>query len=128
MARPTSYNLELAALICERLGQGEALKRICQDDHMPSQAIVYIWLTKHPEFLEMYTRAREDQADTLADEITDIADRADPENVNVARLRVDARKWVAAKLKPKKYGDKTETEHTGKVALECSWQSEPPKS
>lgn len=36
----------------------------------------------------------------------------------LSRLRVDARKWIASKLKPKKYGDKTEVEHTGKVSLE----------
>ena len=118
--RPTDYSLELAALICERIGQGESLKFICTTEGMPSQASVYLWLTKHTQFSEMYTRAREDQADTLADEIIDIADDgsrdyikqedgrtvADHDHISRARLRVDARKWIAAKLKPKKYGDK----------------------
>jgi hypothetical protein len=69
----------------------------------------------------MYARAREDQADTLADEIVGISDesaitaKVDGEEVRFAldatavarnRLRVDARKWVAAKLKPRKYGDR----------------------
>lgn len=77
--------------------------------------------------------AREDQADTLADEILEIADESENDTyevdlgdgviiqkenrevVNRSRLRVDARKWVAAKLKPKKYGDysRNETEITG---------------
>jgi hypothetical protein len=69
----------------------------------------------------MYTRAREDQADTLADEIQAIADqmpmettdkdgntRFDPSYINWMRLRVDARKWTASKLKPRKYGDRVE--------------------
>jgi hypothetical protein len=71
-----------------------------------------------PEFAEQYAHARDSQADTLADEILDIADdgsndyMGDDETYNgdaVARskLRVDARKWIASKLKPKKYGDKT---------------------
>lgn len=70
--------------------------------------------------MDKYTRAREDQADTLADEILDIADekiddfiideegnkRPNPDTVQRSKLRVEARKWIAAKLKPKKYGEK----------------------
>jgi len=33
--------------------------------------------------------------------------------VQHAKLRVDTRKWAASKLKPKRYGDKVTTEHTG---------------
>ena len=69
----------------------------------------------------MYARAREDRADKIADEIVAISDevevaaRYDGEHVRLAldaaavarnRLRVDARKWVASKLKPRTYGDK----------------------
>jgi hypothetical protein len=80
---------------------------------------VYEWLLRHPEFSEQYARAREEQAETLADEIVALADE-DPVQVvddkGIARVdsawvtwqknRVDARKWVASKLKPKKYGDR----------------------
>jgi hypothetical protein len=94
------------------------------DEKMPSQATVYVWLTKYPTFQEMYTRAREDQADTLADEIQAIADetpetrpvlnkQGEPIGIELnsayiqwQRNRVDARKWIAAKLKPRKYGDR----------------------
>jgi hypothetical protein len=38
-------------------------------------------------------------------EIIEIADAATPETVNVARLRVDSRKFTVARLAPKKYGD-----------------------
>lgn len=85
---------------------------------------------------EQYACARETQADSLAEEILDIADedcakvRANPfgipgdEDGNVEvifdatavarnRLRVDARKWLASKMAPKKYGDKVLAEHTG---------------
>ena len=57
----------------------------------------------------MYARAREDRADVLADEIVAIADSA--EDPNKGRLQVDARKWAAAKLNAKRYGDKTELTH-----------------
>lgn len=93
---------------------------------MPHVVTVYRWLAKHEEFRNMYTHAREDQAETHADEIVKIADEAPPNDMNgktdsgyVAwqRNRIDARKWVAAKLKPKKYGDKQTVEHEGGVTL-----------
>src|SRR5262249_45344427 len=54
---------------------------------------------------QRYTRAREAQADKYFQEIIEIADAATPETVNVARLRVDSRKFTVARLAPKKYGD-----------------------
>jgi hypothetical protein len=76
---------------------------------MPCEATVFNWLKAFPEFLEQYARAKEECADALADEMLDIADDAakaasgDP--IPGARLRIDTRKWIASKLKPKKYGD-----------------------
>jgi hypothetical protein len=72
-------------------------------------------------------RAREEQADKLFREIIEIADDAsgdyvttsdgkrivDHENIQRSRLRVDARKWAAAKLAPKKYGDGVEHDVKG---------------
>lgn len=110
MARP-SYNRDIALGVCRRLAEGESLKAICEDDCMPSRSAVYEWLLLHVEFADMYARAREEQADTLADEITQIADTE--EDAARARVRVDARKWVAAKLKPRKYGDRQAVEHSG---------------
>jgi len=127
--RPTDYSEELAAQICERLANGEPLAAICRDEKMPCASSVYLWLTKHPLFSEMYTRAREDQADTLADQIIHIADNTqigiktktgkdgveitEGDMIEHRRLQVDARKWVAAKLKPRKYSEKLLNEHSG---------------
>ena len=66
-----------------------------------------------PDFRDQYARAREEQADHYFQEIIDIADNATPETVNVARLRVDSRKFAVARLAPKKYGDHVEHEHSG---------------
>jgi len=100
--RPTLYSLEIALEICDRIADGESLVKM-----------------RHKEFAEIYARAREDQADTLADEIHAISDelpqqivddkgktRYDSAYVQWQKNRVDARKWVAAKLKPKKYSDR----------------------
>ncbi len=112
MARPSTYDAKVAADICSRLAGGESLNAICGDEKMPALSTVYLWLSKRPEFLEQYVRAREEQADTLADQILQIADEEN-EDPQRQRLRVDARKWVASKLKPKKYGDKVDLEHSG---------------
>lgn len=114
--RPTDYCDEVVDLICSRLAVGESLNRICKDADMPAMSTVFGWLSKYPEFLEKYTRAREAQAETHADRIIEIADDADID-AHHKRIMVDARKWVASKLKPKRYGDKAEVEHSGAVGL-----------
>lgn len=129
MGRPSTYSPEVVEAICERLALGESLRSICADDAMPAMSSVFKWLTEHPEFSAQYAHAREEQAEGLADEIVAIADEADVtvrhdgEDVTLGldatavarnRLRIDARKWVASKLKPKKFGDKIQQEVTGK--------------
>lgn len=119
--RPSDYTQEIADEICTRLANGESLRAICnsdRDDFMPAMGTVLRWVGEKPEFRDQYARAREIQAESHADEIVTIADGdkfAEPDAVGVARdrLRVDARKWVASKLLPKKYGDKVVNEHSG---------------
>lgn len=132
MPRSSEFTQEIADLICEKLVTGLSLRKICLDDEMPHIATVFKWLAAHKLFDEQYARAREMQAETLADEIVDIADessrdtyidddgneRTDQDVIARSRLRVDARKWVASKLLPKKYGDKIETNHTGSLEIQ----------
>jgi hypothetical protein len=101
----------LAEEICERIAHGESLRSICAEDYMPSATSVYRWLEQYPDFREQYAHARARQADYYADQIVTIADTT--EDHNKARLQIDARKWVAAKLLPKKYGERTTTTHEG---------------
>ena len=119
MGRPSKYSEEIAAEILTRIAEGESLRRITMEPGMPSHASVYLWLLQKPEFSDKYARARDEQAETLADEIIAIADeppaevtddkgvsRTDSGWVTWQKNRMDARKWVAAKLKPKKYGER----------------------
>ncbi len=66
------------------------------------------------EFCTRYARAREAQADALADEIMDEARAATEKNANAKRVLIDALKWRAGKLKPKVYGNKIDHSHGGK--------------
>ena len=122
MGRPSNYTDEIAASICERIADGESLRKICRDDAMPDKATVFRWLAddSRTDFRDQYARAREAQADAMADEILEIADdgrndkytdedgreRTDQDVIARSRLRVDARKWLASKMAPKKYGEK----------------------
>ena len=99
------------ARICERIAAGESLRSICRDQGMPPAAMIRHWLGESEAFRAAYTRAREDRADVLADEIIEIADRA--EGPTAARLQVEARKWAAAKLAPKRYGEKPAPDPSG---------------
>lgn len=130
MPRPSSFTQKVADAICDRLANAESLRKICLSDDMPCQSTVFKWLRDHPEFAQQYARAREAQADALFDEVLDIADDGsndwmqrqredgstddvlDHEHVQRSRLRIDARKWMAGKLAPKKYGEKIELEQT----------------
>lgn len=127
IGRPTDYNKAIALVICTRIAEGESLREIVKTEGMPDRTTVYDWLLRHEEFADQYTRAREEQADTYADEIIAIADEQ-PEIIAVIdkktgaliehkldgaflqwqKNRIDARKWTAMKLKPKKYGDKVQ--------------------
>lgn len=100
---PTNFTEDIAAELCARIAEGESIRHICLQDGIPALRTVMEWLVKIPTFTQRYALARELQADTLADDILYIADTAT--DFRLAALRIDARKWIASKLKPKKYGD-----------------------
>lgn len=112
MARPSKFSQKIANKICERLSDGESLRAICESSSMPSRPTVFRWLSQSLQFRDQYARAREAQADLMAEEILEIADDKDADTQR-SRLRFDARKWLASKMAPKKYGDKVTQEHTG---------------
>lgn len=138
--RPSIYNKELADKICERIAtSSDGLRVICGELKIATFSVLK-WLgdKDKKEFSIQYARAREAQADLLADEIIEIADDSSGDEIEIetpegvkatkqdhefaarSRLRVDARKWKASKLAPKKYGDKIEQTITGDLNLNVS--------
>ena len=133
--RPVEYTEAIADEVCLRLTEGEPLVRICKSSHLPDVSTIYRWLIRFPLFCEMYTRAREEQADTNADEIIAIADedpkfteykdkdgnvvdiKIDSAYVAYQKQRIESRKWTAAKLKPRKYGERIAMEGVDGGAL-----------
>jgi len=117
--RPTIYNEEIAEKICDVIATTDwGLETVCKSsDDFPSYHAAVQWLLKadHP-FTEKYARAKEQQAEVLGDQIIQISDDCKPDSkfaVEKAKLQVDARKFVASKLKPKKWGDKLIKEVVG---------------
>lgn len=104
MARPSKYTPVLAERICELIAQGKSKRQIGDMPDMPHRETIDAWLLKHEGFSSQYARACEVRTEAFAEEIVDISDRIDLDP-NDKRVRIDARKWVACKLLPKKYGD-----------------------
>jgi hypothetical protein len=137
---PTSkYTPQIARKICEQIMQGKTLNQICKHHNMPSKERVVHWLAqpKNEDFREMYYYARRVQAEILVDEIIEIADdnendwtpsfnkkgeqngwKPDHECIQRSRVRIDTRKWLAAKMLPRMYGEKVDVTHsvTGDLA------------
>lgn len=125
-----AFSQDLFDRICERIAGGESLRSICEDDGMPNTVTVFRWIADNDALRNQYARAREAQADALFDEILDIADDArndwmerrgkddegwieNGEHIQRTRLRIEARKWMAGKMRPKVYGDKLEVSGPG---------------
>lgn len=130
--RPTDYTQELADRICEELALGKSMRTVCAAEDMPAMSSVFKWLREHKEFTEQYAKAKEESADAMAEELLYIADTPvmgeiktikpdgsveikQDEMLGHRRLQVDSRKWLMAKMKPKKYGDKIDMTTDGKA-------------
>lgn len=120
--RQSEFTQEIADRICERLADGESLLSVCRDPNMPAKITVLKWLSRNEDFAAQYAHARVLQAEVRAEEILAIADdgsndtyededgnvRVNNDVVQRSKLRVDSRRWLMAKMAPKKYGDRLE--------------------
>lgn len=122
--RPSSFTQETANAICELIAEGFTIRQICAREDMPSSTTIFRWIADNAEFREQYARAKDSQLERMADELVDIAEDGsndweereskngstyialNKEAIERSRLRIDTRKWLLGKLKPKKYGDK----------------------
>ena len=124
IGRPSLYNDMVVDKLCRLIAtSNKGLHHICKNNpDLPEYKTIFNWLNDpdKKDFLHKYVRAREEQAEYLADEIIEIADDSSRDTIVTddgreifnqefaqrSRIRIDARKWIASKLKPKKFGDK----------------------
>ena len=109
--------------LCIHLSEGGTLKSFCDSDKAaPDISTLCNWISTSSDFRERIEFARETCADSLASDALTIADEAkdaiEPATVNAAKLRVETRKWLASKYKPRVYADHVETQITGRVTIE----------
>jgi hypothetical protein len=148
--RPQTYTEQLGNEICEWLSVGKSLTSYCKQDGNPSYPTIMRWLWKgskwyRERFFKSYMEAREQQAQCLVDSIIDISDdgtndfmeledkngkkfiKVDQEHIQRSRLRVEARKWIAAHLLPRVYGDSQQIKLTddngGPVTMNIIYES-----
>ena len=103
---------------------------------MPDESTVRAWVLDDVEgFGPQYARAREIGYDCMAEELLQIADtpslgvktvtkpNGDIETTlgdmtDHRRIQIDARKWMLSKMLPKRYGDKLDLNHSGRIATQ----------
>lgn len=112
MGRPSSFTDEIAERVLDQLAEGKSLVEICRADDMPSARTVHQWVADNPNFSQNYTRAREVQAEFMDDKVMQVAERAG-EDPQAAKVKIDAYKWRASHLAPKKYGTKLDLTSAG---------------
>lgn len=134
MGRPSAYRPAIGKKICEEIAMGETIDAISKLKGMPQHRTIYSWRDKHPDFAQMFARAREDQARAWADQLVSLIDNAEcgynvripldskdleriekagyvtfrfrRHHIDHAREMVSVRKWVMSKALPKEYGDR----------------------
>jgi hypothetical protein len=126
------FTQELFDKICNEISESErGLNHICRENGIAPVSF-YDWVGNNDELANKYARARELQAEFMAEQIIAIADEnagvlpttggTDSGKVAQNRLRVDARKWIASKLLPKKYGEKIDLTTGGeKISLKIGY-------
>jgi hypothetical protein len=115
-------------LILSEIEEGASLRSILRREDMPSRYTFFEWLHNDEEKTNQYARACEVRAETIFEEILEIADESSNDTIYTdkgeipngewmarSRLRVDARKWMLGKMNPKKYGEKMQQEHSGEI-------------
>ena len=120
--RPTTYNLKIAKEICDTISSSELglAHLVDMNPHWPMRSTIFLWRRKHKEFSDLYTKAKEDQTEVSVEYMQELMNEPhkyeDYEtgrmkvDVPMMRLKMDAIKWQAAKLKPRKYGDNNKEE------------------
>lgn len=117
MGRPSIFSEDLAETIADRLAGGESLAQIGADDAMPSLRTMIRWSNEREDFGTIYAHAREAQAEGMDEKILTTADKATSETAAADRVKIDAYKWRAARLNPRKFGDRMGVDVNGDIKV-----------
>ena len=93
------------AMLFDHISQGKTTDSVIKSLDI-SIGGFYKWIEKDAKRGELLARARTRGGRSLAEQTLEIADNASPQEAQVAKLRVDTRRWLASKQAPDEYGDK----------------------
>ena len=126
-------NEKAQSIVAEIADTGKSLRSVCELNGVKPSTFL-LWVANDSALAEQYTRAMQVRADTHFSEIVEISDTQEigkiettkewgveekvADMVEHRRLRIDARKWVIARMNPRKYGDQQRHVHEGKVGIE----------
>lgn len=137
----TRWCPEIAHEICERMANGETIDQMAKEPHMPDRRSIRKWAEQRPDFGQDYARARVAQMHAWADQIVALSDEevetgytirvdldsADLEriekngvvtfkyrrkHIDRARLMIDTRKWLMARIAAEDFGEKQQVSVT----------------
>lgn len=118
----TTYTRALGEKLCARVAEGETMAAVARELGIPRARIVS-WTRRYKAFGDAYKEACELRMLALEDKLAEICDEATAaaldtecgrERINACKLKADIVKWQLMKLMPKRYGDRTQMEVTGK--------------
>lgn len=134
MGRPTIRTEDKIETILEAVTAGTPLAEVLRQEGMPKPSTFYDWLNADADLSGRFARAREFGADAIAADCLKIADtpvegvrrkvsddgveETTEDMLGHRKLQVETRLKLLAKWDPKRYGDKQQIEHTGKLSLE----------
>ena len=126
---------ELFEVILARISEGASVSSVLEPQDMPHRSTFHEYVAKTEGAADKYARACEERETRMFEQIEQIADDArndfmeakrkdgstdivfDREHVERSKLRIEARKWMLGKMRPKKYGDKLDVEHGGNLVV-----------
>lgn len=106
--RPSTLTPMLAEAIITRMAEGATLTEICLElEDAPHPITVSRWMESNVDFARAIQTAKRQQAATLADLAYVRARDAHPYEVGAAANYLKAVQWLASKLDPHGYGEKS---------------------
>ena len=121
IGRPTKRTPEVVKEICDRLSNGEPLRAICRDSHIPNWDTVYDWMARDEGFALLVAQARENGVEAIAQDTLAMIDappqvvvdnngvsRIDPAYVQWTKLRTEQRMKLLACWSPNRYGNRVQ--------------------
>ena len=118
MARLTEYDYVLCVEICDKLADGDNIKRILNSDtNYPNWTTFRRWKQLNSELSTLYINSQQDKAIALENELDDLRDMLLSKEIDASTYNTLAQtiKWKMAKFYPKVFGDKIQQEHSGEV-------------